>query len=120
MATPAYIAGNLVGVTYNGDAMFATKADYTRQVNVVKMTNARSGGFAEKVGGIQEASGTVECVVNGDDVIDIEEGTEATLTWSPTGGTPKSFTALVTKVKESFVIDGDYTYNFDWESSGSF
>jgi hypothetical protein len=120
MPTSEYIVGSVVAVSHDGDLLYATKGDYTRMVNVVKVTNARSNGFAEKVPGIKEASGSVECVANADDLKEFTEGEEVALVWTPTGGTAHTFTALVTKVKESFTTDGDFTVSFDWESSGSY
>lgn len=120
MATAAYLTGKVVSVSVGGTLMYATKSDHTREVNVVKVTNARSSGYQTVKPGISRASGTCEVVYNGDDPVTLTQGTEATLVWTPTGGTARTFTALVTKVKESFVVDGDYLQNFDWESSGSF
>jgi hypothetical protein len=119
-ATPNFLVGKVVGVTVGGTLMYATKSDHTRSVNVVKVTNARSNGYQQVVPGIKSAKGSVEVVYNGDDPPSITEGTEVAIVWSPTGGAAKTFQALVTSIKENFVADGDYTYAFDWESSGSF
>lgn len=120
MVTPNILVGKVVAVSYNGTLMYATKGDHSRSVNVVKVTNARSGGYQQLKPGIKAARGSAEVVYNGDDPLTITEGTEVTIVWTPTGGTAKTFTALVTNVKESFVVDGDYINSFDWESSGSF
>ena len=120
MPTPNFLVGKVVGVTVGGVQMYATKSDFTKSVNVVKVTNARSAGYQQVVPGIRSAKGSVEVVYNGDDPPSITEGTEVTIVWTPTGGSAKTFQALVTSLKESFSADGDYTYSFDWESSGSF
>ncbi len=120
MATPNYLVGVVLAVSVDGTDMYATKTSMKRGVNVVKVTNAKSGGFQQVKGGIRSASGSVEVVYNGDDPVDVQEGDEVEIVWKPTGGATRTFPALITNVNESLVIDGDYTYSFDWESSGSF
>jgi hypothetical protein len=119
-ATPNYLVGKVVAVSVDGDLMYATKGDVNRSVNAQKVTNARSGGFQELKPGIASAKGNVECVYNGDDAPALTLGDEVEVIWTPTGGTVRTLQALITNMKESFVVDGDYTYSFDWESSGAF
>ena len=119
-ATPQYLVGKVIAITADGRTMYATKSDSTRSVNVIKVTNAKSLGFQELRPGIKSAKGSVECVFNGEDLIDLELGKEISVAWAPTGGTAHTFQALVTNIKDSFVVDGDATYSFDWESSGAF
>lgn len=120
MATPNYLVGVVLGISFKGVDMYATKADMTRSVNVVKCTNAKSGGYQEVRPGIKSAKGSCEVVYNGDDPITIEEGDEGDLVWKPTGGATRTFPVLISNAKEGITIDGDYTYSFDFESSGSF
>lgn len=118
--TPNYLVGKVVAVSVGGALMYASKGDVNRSVNPVKVTNARSGGFQEIKGGIYSAKGNVDCVYNGDDPPSITLGTEVELVWTPTGGVARTMKAFVANMKEGFVVDGEYTYSFDWESSGAF
>lgn len=118
--TPNYLVGKVTAVSVDGALMYATKGDVNRSVNPVKVTNARSGGFQEVKGGIYSAKGNTECVYNGDDPPTITLGTEVELVWTPTGGVTRTMKAFVANMGESFVVDGDYIYKFDWESSGAF
>jgi hypothetical protein len=122
MATPTanYLVGKVVGVSADGAQMYATKGDVTRSIDAKKVTNARSAGFQQLKPGIAMAKGSVECVYNGDDPPTLALGDEVDIVWTPTGGTARTLQALITEMKESFVVDGDYTYSFNWESSGSF
>lgn len=118
--TPNYLVGTVMAVVADGITMYATKSDVARSVNLVKVTNAKSGGYAQVKPGIKSAKGSVECVQNGDDLVNLTLGKEVTIVWTPTGGTARTFQAVISVIKESFVVDGELTYAFDWESSGSF
>ena len=116
--TPNYLTGSVVAITVGTLTMYATKSDYTRQVNTVKVTNARSGGYQELKPGIKSSRGSVEVVVNADTLYEFTPGQEVIIHWVPTGGNARTLNALVTTVKESFVVDGELINSFDWESSG--
>lgn len=122
MATPTdnYLVGKVVAVSVDGTQMYATKGDVTRSADAKKVTNARSGGFQELRPGIASAKGNVECVYNGDDPPALALNDEVEIVWTPTGGTARTLQVLITEMKESFVVDGDFTYSFNWESSGPF
>ena len=53
--TPNYLVGKVIAITADGKTMYATKSDVSRSVNVIKVTNATSGGFQQFRPGIKAA-----------------------------------------------------------------
>lgn len=119
-ATPNILVGNVVSVSVAGALMYAKSGKVERSRKKIDVTNSRSAGYQQLKAGNRSASGDATCVYNGDDPPVIVEGTEVSIVYTVTGGKTFTIQALVEKVTDSFVTDGEYTYMFSWDSSGAY
>ncbi len=143
MLTPNYLVGKCVAVKAGSKFAYAESGNADRSVNVVKVTNGRSGGFQQVKSGTKMCKGTISCVYNGDDPpTEIVEGAEITLIIDAVGyvieqaiaditpGSPPVTTtpagrlitmqALIATVKDSWNVETDYKWSFDFESTGAY
>jgi len=83
--TPNITIGEAVAVSVAGQLMFCKGGKVDRKAVAVKVTNARSGGFAQNKGGTRSADLSLELVYNGDSPPTIVEGTEVTVIFDSVG-----------------------------------
>jgi hypothetical protein len=137
--TPNYLVGAAVAVSVAGTEAYVKSGDLTRGVVKITVTNSKSGGYQQLKAGIKSSQLNLECVYNGDAPPTIIEGQEVTVIFdgvgfesgdnledgaggTPTtpGGTLLTGQYLVEIIKDSWVVDGDYSWSLALDSTGSY
>ncbi len=137
--TPNITIGEAVAVSVGGTLMYCKSGSVDRKAAAVKVTNARSGGYAQNKGGTKSADLSLELVYNGDSPPAIVEGTEVTVIFDSVGyetseglANPTSTTTpapvgrlvtgqfLVTGVKDAWQVEADYGVTITATSTGPY
>lgn len=118
MSQPLYIPGKALTATIGGADMPVKKSNITAKVDVVKVTNKKSGGAQEVVAGIKSFSGSITVSDASDGRVTVAEGTIVAVVVGVTGGRQYSGNALITQVQDSADVNGEYDLTINVESTG--
>lgn len=119
MAT--YLAGKNAVATINGTPMAVESGSYNTSAGVDEVTNLNSGGFYEDVTTIKKATCSLQCVYDGDEPPDFDEGDTITLAITIPSGPGLSGTFRVTQMTYPVVNPkAAVKYSFEASSNGTY
>jgi hypothetical protein len=117
----SYIVGRNVTTRVNGAVVCQMGGSLNDQVNLITKTTSCGNGYQELAVGIRRANGTVRFSTKVSEMPQVFPGTSFTLviTNSVTG---RAFNvpAIIESINDQWVVDGDYTIEGNWQSSGSY
>lgn len=132
--TIAYEAGYNKSPTFtlDGGALVTLKVkstSWTEQINALDTTHTGSGGIHARIAGLLDGNGTVEAVVDSQNMITLTaaggiiSGAKGLLGFPMGGTTPLSVHVIITQINWRAVVDGLLTVSFNCaidSSSGSY